>query len=63
MIDDFIPDVEFEARCPICDDVLIHDYFWICNGCELVWEPDGSEGRAIEQGDEFSSFDDEDYGI
>jgi hypothetical protein len=56
MLDDFIPEVEFEAHCPLCDTILIHDYYWYCNGCSVVWEPDGTEGRSVGGDDEFDEM-------
>ena len=56
MIEDYVPEVEFEAHCPICDIILIHDYYWHCNSCMIVWEPDGTEGRSIESEAEFDEM-------
>ena len=56
MIDDYVPDVELEARCPLCDEVLVHDFYWMCAECLLMWEPDGTDGHPVESEEEFDSI-------
>lgn len=45
-----LPDIEFDyPPCPICTgDLEYDDGLWICQGCNVVWERDGSNGTRYE---------------
>jgi len=53
MFEEYVPDVEFEAYCPTCETILVHDYYWFCNPCRFMWDSDGSSGKYVSDDEEF----------
>lgn len=62
MFEEFIPDIELQANCPICEEPLSHDYYWYCSSCMISWETDGTTGKALSNEEELDNLlDDLDY--